>query len=146
MGESAVYLPFITVEVEMSRSKELSVNPDFVKHFAGLPVRERADPSRRVEGGFDYKPDGVSPEAFEEAFENYSLKCAVSRKNDLGELRSGPAKVWAVNFGESWISHLAVESGWPQVLCSETALDKIAERDHLDAHLQERVRALRSRV
>src|SRR5262249_8108660 len=110
VGEAAVIFP-VHVSVEMKRARDL-VAPDFRQASAVFENTSNFAP-RTVGSGASSVNLADFAEQFEQAFSAFRLKCGVVQRNTLSKPEQ-TANLFAVNFGPSGLSRVAVEATEPQ--------------------------------
>jgi LysM repeat protein len=111
-GESSVIFP-VDVDVKMTRAPGL-VNPDFIGSKAVYTTTSNLVP-RMADNGINGITMEDFAEQFELAFQAIPLKCATSKKgtNAAAAGESRTRRLFAVNFGPSGISRVAVRASSP---------------------------------
>jgi LysM repeat protein len=108
--ESKIVFP-VGVTVEMARNRTL-VAPDFARTPPVFINTSTLSPR-----GWNQDANSLNLTAFawafEEAFANFRLKSAVSKRDALSDPKQA-GQLWAVNFGASGLSKVVVDSAAPQ--------------------------------
>lgn len=122
--------------VDMQVSRDIGLVPPDFQGATGVFLASSPLVARGTAEGADTLQLDAFAEDFENAFADQKLKAAVSKRHGLADDAKDRAHVWAVNFGPSGVSNLAVKANDPRFyalapLSTESLSGTVVVRDYV---------------